>query len=523
MEPVTDMVAHLLGEGARWVVRFFLAVLVLMIGWFIAKLVSKIVRQILLTADLDQRISRWLGLDSFVDRGEKPKRRLAGVIENVVYYILLIIVLIFSLEVLGETTITVVLRDILFKIGVAVPDIIKAVLILAGAWIIALIAKFLVIKAMRKARLGERLDKVLASEEEIARKEKRDVSESFGNFVFYFIMLFSLLAFFDALKLPALAAPLTAMFTKVFDFIPRFLAAGIVLVLGYYLARLCERIATNFALAAGVNRFVEGMRFETVLKSLNIARVIGTIVFLVIMVPVLAVTFQILDLPVVTGAFGTMMNQVAATIPGILGAFVLLIVGLVFGRYVGDLVAQILGDVGFDVILSRIGLEKLEAKPEAEDAKPVLTLSSVAGNLVMTVVVLFFVMEGFRMIRLDLIADAIDKLLLFLPNVLIAFLLLGLGFYLARVVQEMAQRSFGEEHTIEADVVGLVIRYAIIVFAFFMAFDQLGVAHSIVVNAFTILLGTVGLGLALAFGLGSKDHARDYIEKLRKRTGKKSE
>jgi len=226
---------------------------------------------------------------------------------------------------------------------------------------------------------------------------------------------------------------------------------------------------------------------------------------------------------VVTGAFGTMMNQVAATIPGILGAFVLLIVGLIFGRYVGDLVAQILGDVGFDVILSRIGLEKLEAKPEAEEAKPAFTLSSVAGNLVMTVVVLFFVMEGFRMIRLDLIADAIDKLLLFLPNVLIAFLLLGLGFYLARVVQQMAQRSFGEEHTIEADVVGLVIRYAIIVFAFFMAFDQLGVAHSIVVNAFTILLGTVGLGLALAFGLGSKDHARDYIDRLRNRTAKKSD
>ena len=522
MEPVTDMVAHLLGEGARLVVRFFLAVIVLMIGWFIAKLASKIVRQILLTADLDQRISRWLGLDSLADRGEKPKRRLATVLENVVYYILLIIVLILSLEVLGETTITMVLQDILNKIASAVPHLFEAILILAGAWIIALIAKLLVVKAMRKARLGERLDKVLSTEEEAARKEKRDVSESFGNFVFYFIMLFSLLAVFDALNLKGLADPLDAMFRSVFEYVPKFLAAGIVLVLGYFIAKLCERVATNFSLAAGVNRFVEGMRFETVLKSLNIARVIGTIVFLVVMVPVLAVTFQILDLPVITGPFRIMMEQVAVTIPGILGAFVLVIVGLVFGRYVGDLVTQILSDVGFDVILTRIGLERLEAKSDSVDGKPAFTLSSVAGNLVMAVVVLFFVMEGFRMIKLDLIADAIDRLILFLPNVLIAFLLLGLGFYLARVVQQMAQRAFGAENTIEADVVGLVIRYAIIVFAFFMAFDQLGVAHSIVVNAFTILLGTVGLGLALAFGLGSKDHAHDYIDKLRKRTGKKN-
>jgi hypothetical protein len=297
--------------------------------------------------------------------------------------------------------------------------------------------------------------------------------------------------------------------------------AGIVLVLGYFLARLCERVATNFAYAAGVNRFVEGMRFETVLKSLNVAKIIGTIVFLVIMVPVLGVTFQILDLPVVTSAFGTIMNQVAATIPGILGAFILLIVGLILGRYVGDLVAQILHDVGFDVILSRIGLERLESKDE-ETGEPSFALSTVAGNILMAVVVLFFTMEGFRMMRLDLIADAIDRLILFLPNVLVAFLLLGLGFYLARIVQQLAQRSFGAEHTIEADVVGLVLRYAIIVFAFFMAFDQLGVAHNIVVNAFTILLGTVGLGLALAFGLGAKEHARDYIHKLKeKRAGKK--
>lgn len=514
MEAITQNLVGFLSGGAAWVVKFFLAVVVLIIGWFVAKVTARIVRQILLTTDLDEKIGHLVGTEAMADGGERPKRSLARIVEAIVYYILLIIVVIFALEVMGDTAVKLVLQNILGEIFLAVPKLLKAALILVCAWIIALILKNLAIRAMRKFQLGERLDKAIASE--APSKEKRDVAQSFGNFIFYFIMLFALLAVLQSLELGALVDPIKGMFAKVMAFLPNVVTAGVVLILGYFFARLCERVTTNFLEAAGINRFVEGVRFETVLKSVNVARVAGTVVFLVLMVPVLGITFEILDLPVITGVFGSMMTQVASAIPGILAAFVLLVVGLVAGRYLGDMAAQILKDVGFDVILNRIGLERLEPR-EDEEGKIPYTMSAVAGNLVMAVVVLFFVMEGFRLARLPLIADAIDKLLLFLPNVLIAFVILGLGFYLAKVVEQLAQRSFASDHTFEADIVGLVIRYAIIVFAFFMAFDQLGIAHSIVVNAFTILLGTVGLGLALAFGLGARDHARDYLEKLKNR------
>jgi len=117
--------------------------------------------------------------------------------------------------------------------------------------------------------------------------------------------------------------------------------------------------------------------------------------------------------------------------------------------------------------------------------------------------------------HLDLLAGAVNKLVLYVPNVLVAFVLLGLGFYLARVVEQLVRAGFSVERTFEADMVSLMLRYAIIVFAFFMAFDQLNIAHNIVTNAFTILLGTVGLGLALAFGLGGRDHAKEYLERVR--------
>jgi small-conductance mechanosensitive channel len=514
MEAISQTLVNFLGSGATWLVRLFLAVLVLALGWFIAKVVSKIVRQILQTANFDRRLGRWLTLDEEKDEQEKPKRQIAGVIEAIVYYLLLVIFVIFALEVLGDKTITMVLQNILNDMGSAVPKILKALLVLAGAWLIALVVKFAVIKILRSIQFSERFEKAMKVEAEEGKKPRRDMAESFGNFLFYFILLFALLPFLDALQLTALVDPLKAMFAKVLGYAPNVFMAVAVLVLGYFLARICERISTNFARAAGINRFIEGMRFESVLKSVDVARIIGTVVFLLVLVPVLGSAFQIVDLPVITSAFGTMIGQVAAAIPRILGAFILLILGLIVGRYVGDFVEQILKDVGFDVILSRLGLERLEKKEGTEEGHS-RTLSNVVGNLVMAVIVLFALMEGFRIVKLDMVADAVDKLILFLPEVLIAFLILGVGFYLAKVLEGIVQRSFASERTIEANIMGLVLRYAVIVFAFFMAFDELGIAHSVVVTAFTILLATAGLGLALAFGLGGRDQAQRYLEHLK--------
>jgi len=100
----------------------------------------------------------------------------------------------------------------------------------------------------------------------------------------------------------------------------------------------------------------------------------------------------------------------------------------------------------------------------------------------------------------------------------VAFTILGLGFYLSGVVEQIVHRSFAANATLEAGVVGLVLRYAVIVFAFFMAFDELRIAHTVVTNAFAIGLGTIGLGLALAFGLGGRDHAGAYIATLVQRS-----
>ena len=257
------------------------------------------------------------------------------------------------------------------------------------------------------------------------------------------------------------------------------------------------------------------MKFETVLKSLNMARVIGTVVFLGLMVPILGIAFQILDLPIITGVFATMMNQVAAAIPP--GARRLC--PFHPGPHRGAIPWGHGGQGPERCGVRRHPEPRRPGAPRPQGGgEPLFKLSGVAGNLVAAVVVLFCAMEGFRLMNMVLIAEAINKLILYVPSVLVAFTILGLGFYLSGVVEQIVQRSFAADATLEAGVVGLVLRYAVIVFAFFMAFDELRIAHTVVTNAFAIGLGTLGLGLALAFGLGGRDHAGSYIDTLIQRS-----
>jgi len=511
MDTLAQSVGEFLGSGATWMLRAFLAILILVVGYVAAKLLSKIAKGLVVTSDLDRRAAQWMGMDTLFEKDGEPKRQLAIVIEKTVLVLLMLLVILFSLEMLGDEMVSGVLQNVLTQMASALPRILKAALILAFAWIAAVIVRVLVISLFRRVPYGEKLDQ-LVSEDKV-KKGGRSLPESIGNFFFYLILVFALLPFFEALGLNALVDPLKAMFTKALNYVPNLLSAALVLVLGYFLARLCEKLVANFAQAAGVNRYVEDLPYDTVLKSLDIARIVGALVFVLLMVPVLGTTFQILDIAVITGVFGTMMNKVAGALPGVVTAFVLAVVGLIAGRFVGDMTAKVLRDVGFDVILSRVGLERLERAGDEESA---FSLSKVAGNIVAAVVILIFLMEGFELMHLDLLAGAVNKLVLYVPNVVVAFVLLGLGFYLARVVEQLVRQGFPADRSFEADAVSLMLRYAIIVFAFFMAFDQLHIAPNIVTNAFTILLGTVGLGLALAFGLGGRDHAQEYLERIRK-------
>jgi mechanosensitive ion channel-like protein len=135
----------------------------------------------------------------------------------------------------------------------------------------------------------------------------------------------------------------------------------------------------------------------------------------------------------------------------------------------------------------------------------------------MTVVVLLFAAEALDVMKLDLLTNLASQLLLWLPQVLIGLLILGVGVAVANWTERRVREGVPAERRAQRAFLALGARYAILAFVLAGALQQMGIAREVVVLAFGLAFGSVCLGLALAFGLGSREVAGDVVRQASSR------
>jgi hypothetical protein len=185
---------------------------------------------------------------------------------------------------------------------------------------------------------------------------------------------------------------------------------------------------------------------------------------------------------------------------------VVVAVGVVLGRLVRGFVTDLLSRIGFDGILAKIGLGRLE--PTREGAP---TPSGVVGVAAMVVVVLLFTAEGLELMRLGLLSELFGQFLVWLPQLVVAVLILGVGFFLGGWVRDLVAGGTFAAGGKTGVILGEAGRAAVLVFAFTMALRQVGIGADVVLQAFTLLFGGVCLAAALAFGLGGREKAAELL------------
>jgi hypothetical protein len=143
-------------------------------------------------------------------------------------------------------------------------------------------------------------------------------------------------------------------------------------------------------------------------------------------------------------------------------------------------------------------------------------LSEIVGVLVVVAVMLLAAIEASDILGLGILATMIANFTAFGGQVLLAAIVLAIGLYLANLARNVIMSASGENSAFTANLA----RIAILVFAAALALQQLGIASEIVNLAFGILLGTIGVAAALAFGLGSREIAgkqtEEWLNKMKK-------
>ena len=210
--------------------------------------------------------------------------------------------------------------------------------------------------------------------------------------------------------------------------------------------------------------------------------------------------------------FNKLLEGTVVFVPKLIFALVVFLVGLFVAVTLGRVVMQAIRALKVDHVLRNLGAEEY-----IERAGWHLDSGAFVGALVRWFFILVFLLAVFDILGLSAVSVFLsDVVLAYLPQVIVAALVLLVGAVVGDLAGHVVSGTARAAAMLSSGFLGSVARWAIWIFAFVAALLQLGLFQELlltIIQAFVFMLAGAG---ALAFGLGGKEHASQFIEKLKR-------
>jgi hypothetical protein len=489
---VIDLLPRLLG-----------AVLILFVGYLVALLAKAIVQGLLNRTNIDNRIAAGLtGTDSL---------QVEKFISGLVFWTVLLITIVAVLDTLQLRVASEPLNEFLNTIGEFLPKLLGAGILLGVAWVVATLVKTLVTNALNALNVDERLN--TQQDAATAGSNQLSIAQTIGTALYWFIFLLFLMPVLDTLGLQQALGPVNTLVSEILAILPNILGAVIIGVVGWFAANIIRRIVTNLLATTGIDHLGSRFGLSQTSTGQSLSSILGTIVYVLILIPVAIAALQTLEIEAISVPAIAMLQQVLNAIPLIFTAGAILTVAYFLGRFLSELVTSILTSVGFNNIFSILGLptpaRRTTVTPEGEIPSPASrTPSEFVGIIVFIGIMLFAAVAAINILNIPALTALITGIVIILGRILAGLIVFAVGLFLANLAFSIITSSGNAQ----ARILGQVARIAIIVLVSAMALQQIGVAPDIVNLAFGLLLGALAVAIALSFGLGSRDIAKDQVQ-----------
>ncbi|MBE9006168.1 mechanosensitive ion channel [Fortiea sp. LEGE XX443] len=502
---VNQGIAELQGIGQQVILytpRLLGAAAILLVGILIAASVAAVTRGVLNRTNIDNRIASGV-------TGRKDVPQVEKLISSLVFWSIILLTVVAVLQALGLEVASRPLNSFLDQIIGFLPKVVGAGVILGAAWVLASIVKIVTLRGLQALKLDERLNQ--ESPEDSISLDRISLSDTISNALYWFIFLLFLIPVLDTLGLRQALLPVQALITEILSILPNILAAILIAVLGWFLANIVRRIVTNLLATTGVDHLGSRFGLSSSMGVQSLSTISGTIVYVLILIPVAIAALNALKIEAISVPAITMLQQILNTLPAIFTAVAILMIAFFVGRFVGDLVTSILTSLGFNNIFTALGLP-LPARQtiytETEPLAPIRTPSEIAGIVTLVVIMLFATVAAVNILNIPALTTLVTGILIIMGRILAGLIVFAVGLFLANLAFSLISSSGDRQGRILAQVA----RIAIITLISAMALQQIGVASDIVNLAFGLLLGGIAVAIALAFGLGGRDIAREQVK-----------
>jgi hypothetical protein len=485
--------------------QVFIAILLFILGWIIAKLIAYVIYQLLSRTDLDNKLAAKLGINMLL-RDRKPaaadeEGTLERFVAKVVYYLVMLLVVVGVLQFAGLSQVAEPLAGFIDTLVQALPRIGKAALILIVAYFAGRILKMVITGALDSAGVDRRFAELTEGDKV---RPGGPFSETAGRVVFWLLMLVGIAGAFDALAIGPIADPLRGAIDHIVSKLPRIGVAVALVSIGYFGGRVVRAVVRNVLQGLGFDGLVARLKIDRLTGTTPPSEVVGTAAMVFVIVQATIAALNEAGLATLAGPLTDMMSQFWNLLPPLAVSIVIIVVAVFVGQLLRRVTAAALNNLGLDRFMARLGFKKLSDRPDRLGE-----YSELVGFAVQVGILLLGVAQALDNLQLDTWAAYVNAFLAYVvKNVFVATLVVGVGFAIGNYVRDLI-RARDEA----ADWMADFARYAVLVFAFTMAVRQLDVAEDFVLLTFGLLFGALCLGAALAFGLGGRDVAGDIVKR----------
>ena len=398
-------------------------------------------------------------------------------------------------------------------------NVVVAILILVATWLLARAVKWALAKLVGKIGFLQRQG-----------SDGQSLGESIGQIAALLIWLFGLVAVLQVFALEEVLTPIQGMLTTILEYVPNIVGAGFVFFIGFVIAKILRQL-TETALGAMdvgglMNRMSPdragdrigaeakrssqplagdaGTGAETTTSTAvhrstpaKLPSIVGNLVFAVVLIVVSVAALQILGISAISDPAVQMLSTILDAIPAIIAAALILALGFLIAKFVGDLAEGTLAGLGTDRAIASLGIV-----PEGRNS------STVIAKIIQVAIMLFFGIMAARALNFPEITNILNEVLELGGRVLFGGAIIAVGFLVAKLIS----------NAIGDNAASTVIYYATLVLFSAMGLQYMGIADDIINLAFGAVVVGGALATAIAFGLGGREAAARTLEQMQRKS-----
>lgn len=454
------------------------ALLIFVIGWIIAGVIGSVIHKLLTKINLNQKMNASTG----------KSYDLAHLVSRIAFWFVFIIAIAAALSFLRLDAISVPFANMINQVLLFIPNLIGAAALAILGWVVATIARSALSNVLSRTTVDEKL----ASDAGVP-----SMSENIANIAYWFILLMFLPMVLQQLGLTGLLTPVNGMISKTLAFVPNIVVAGIIVFVGYIIAKILRGIVTNVVQSLNIQGLAGKAGIGNQTQFANLA---GTLVYLLVMITAIIMGLDALKIESISRPATNMLNEIMLAIPNILAAVAILGIAYYVVKFIANIVKNLLENSGVNTLPSKLGFQNVLGSAK---------ISDIAASLLVFFVMLFATIEAANRLGFIYLGNLMNMFIKFGAQVILGAIILGIGFWLANVLASAVQRSQNGT-TFLANLLRVLIMGLVLA----MGLRAMGIADSIVNMAFGLTLGAVAVAFALAFGLGGREAAARFLKNV---------